>query len=176
MAPEEDLDEVALLRAARVGDAEAFATLVTRHRSLLWAVCLRVTGNAYDAEDALQDTLFQAWRGLHSFQGRSAFSTWLYRIATNSSLRVIRRRRDTLPLPEDQRSDRDFAESVADADVVQHALRQVPEHFRVALVLFELCDFTYEQIADYQGVGVQTVKSRIHRGRRALAQAVGPPP
>lgn len=167
----EELAEATLLAAARSGDADAFSALVTRHRSLIWSVCLRITGNAYDAEDALQDALLQIWRALGTFQGHSAFSTWAYRIATNASLRVIKRRQDTGELSEDQRTDRDFAEAVAAADLVQQALRQMPEQFRVALVLFELCDFSYEQIADYQQVGIQTVKSRIHRGRRALAEA-----
>lgn len=163
--------EAELLAAARGHDADAFAVLMARHRPVMWAVCLRVTGNAYDAEDALQDALLQTWRALTTFRGDSAFGTWVYRIATNAALGVTRRRRPTQELSEDQRGDRDFAESVAAADLVQRALKQIPEVFRVALVLFELCDYTYEQVAEYQGVGVQTVKSRIHRGRRALELA-----
>ena len=67
---------------------------------------------------------------------------------------------------------RALALTLGDADLVQRALRQVPEDFRVALVLFELCDFTYAEIADHQGVGVQTVKSRLSRARQALTVAI----
>lgn len=136
---------------------------------MLWSVCLRITGNTYDAEDALQNTLLAAWRNIRAFRGESGFSTWLYRIAANAALAVIRSRKatdelvDTLVSPE-----RDFAEQLAAADRVQALLKSLPEDFRVAIVLRELCDFTYAQIASYQGVGVATVKSRISRARKAL--------
>lgn len=164
-APEADLVD-----RASSGDADAFSILVTQHRTLIWAVCLRVTGNAFDAEDALQETLIDAWRGIARFRQQASFGTWVYRIASNAAVRVARRRRD-IPvdvLPED-RPDRDFTQSLADADVVHRALREVPEDFRAALVLYELCDLTYAQVAEHQGIGIQTVKSRISRGRAALA-------
>lgn len=165
-------DEALAVAAAQHGDPAAFGALMAQHRTILWAVCLRVTGNAFDAEDALQETLVDAWRGLPGFRAESKVSTWLYRVASNAALRVACRRRDTpVDVLPHARVDRDFAQVVADADAVHRALRQVPEDFRVALVLFELCDFTYAQIAAHQGVGVQTVKSRISRGRAALTVA-----
>ncbi|NLG20416.1 MAG: RNA polymerase sigma factor [Actinomycetales bacterium] len=165
--------EQELVAAASRGDHAAFETLITEHKTLVWAVCLRVTGNQHDAEDALQETLLAAWRGIGSFRGRSRFGTWLYRIASNAALHQARRRRD---VPTDIQDHRvvaaEFTQSLGDADLVQRALRQVPEDFRVALVLFELCDFTYAEIADHQGVGVQTVKSRLSRARQALTVAI----
>ena len=84
--------ERALLEAARSGDEHAFRELVEPHRTALHAHCYRMLGSLHDAEDALQDALLRAWRGLSKFSGRSAFHRWLYRIATNACLDVIARR------------------------------------------------------------------------------------
>src|SRR5262249_36280450 len=81
-----------LLEAARVGDEIAFARIVEEHRAGLQAHCYRMLGSLHDAEDALQETLLRAWRGLPDFGGRSSLRTWLYRIATNTSLEAIARR------------------------------------------------------------------------------------
>ena len=80
------------LAAARAGDEAAFARLVEPHRRALHAHCYRMLGSVHDADDALQDALLGAWRGLATFEGRSTFRSWLYRIATNASLRVSERR------------------------------------------------------------------------------------
>jgi RNA polymerase sigma factor (sigma-70 family) len=79
------------LRAAQDGDSEAFERLVRRHRRELFAHCYRMLGSVQDAEDALQESLFAAWRGLGGFQGRSSLRAWLYRVTTNACLRLISR-------------------------------------------------------------------------------------
>jgi RNA polymerase sigma-70 factor, ECF subfamily len=86
-------DERRLLEAARRGDEDAFAQLVGPYRAQLRAHCYRMLGSLPDAEDALQDTLLRAWRGLVRFEGRSSLRSWLYTIATNASLRAIEKRR-----------------------------------------------------------------------------------
>jgi RNA polymerase sigma factor (sigma-70 family) len=166
------VEESELVALAAAGDAEAFARLVEACRERTWAVCFRITGNAADAEDALQDALVAAWRNLHSFRGHARFSTWLYRIASNAALAVVRRRRD---IPDDGlvfSSDEttSFAQSIVDADAVQAALGKLPPTFRAALVLREWGGLSYQEIGDWQGVGVQTVKSRLNRARNALAE------
>jgi RNA polymerase sigma-70 factor (ECF subfamily) len=86
------VNERQLLEAARGGDEDAFARLVEHHRGALHAHCYRMLGSVPDAEDALQDALLSAWRGLPRFEGRSSLRSWLYAIATNASLRAIERR------------------------------------------------------------------------------------
>jgi len=101
------METTTLLDAARKGDEDAFARLVEPHRRELHAHCYRMLGSLQDAEDALQDAQLRAWRGLPRFDGRSSVRTWLYRIATNTSLDVIGKRPDkrTLPLEHGPASD-----------------------------------------------------------------------
>src|ERR1017187_3936136 len=91
--------ERGLLERARAGDQTAFASLLEPHRRELHAHCYRMLGSVHDAEDALQDSLLRAWRGLSGFEGRSSLRSWLYTIATNSCLNQIARRpRGVLPI------------------------------------------------------------------------------
>lgn len=166
-----------LLDAAIRGDAKSFEALATQYRTMIWSVCLRITGNTYDAEDALQDTLLAAWRGMARFRRESGFGTWVYRIAANAALGIVRSRRSTeIEVNDAFAPERDFAEKLAEADLVQQTLKTMPVDLRVALVLRELCDYTYAQIGEYQGVGVPTVKSRISRARQAFEAAVATGP
>ena len=170
-----DADEAALLERARGGDGRAFEELLTPHRAKLWSICWRITGNQYDAEDALQEALTAAWLHLGSFRSDARFSTWAYRIASNAALAVVRKRRD-IPVDDfpdlGEPSGVDFAEVIADRDRIQTALAGIPEQFREALVLREYGTLTYEQIAEHQGIPVQTVKSRLSRARAAVAAAL----
>jgi RNA polymerase sigma-70 factor (ECF subfamily) len=164
-------DSEKLIELARGGDQRAFAALVEPHRSMLASVCYRIVGDEGLAEDALQDTLMAAWRHLDRFQGRSKFSTWLYRIAHNAALAVARKR---VPEPSDDldalvHGGRSLGDTVSDVRTVRWALSKIPPDFRAALVLREFSDMTYEQIAEAQGIKVATVKTRIARARQALA-------
>ena len=168
-----DLDERTLVQRARAGEDTAFADLLEAHRDRLWAVCFRITGNRHDAEDALQDAIVSAWRNLDRFRGDSRFSTWLYRIAANAALMLVRRRRD-VPSSDDALFDRlaeaDRTERVVDGDAVQQAVSQLPDHYRAALVLRVWGDCSYDEIATWLDIPVQTVKSRLNRARQAVAR------
>jgi RNA polymerase sigma-70 factor (ECF subfamily) len=173
-------DDTDLLMRARDGDTSAFAELATRHRTRMWAVCLNITGNPSDAEDALQDTLIAAWQNLHKFRGDARLTTWLHRIAANSALAVVRRRKANTdvvdfndpdhPVLVDDDAAIGFDEHLALQDQLRLALAEIPDNFREALVLREFADMTYEQIAEHQQVPVQTVRSRLNRARKQLAE------
>ncbi len=176
-----DPDEVSLA-AARAGDRRALDDLLRRHQPRLWAVCRRLTGSDADADDAAQNALIAIVRALPSFDGRSRFGTWAYRIAVNASLDELRRRRRRADpgLPGDADLSGPGAgpeliattvgpESAALTVDVDAALRRLPPDFRAAVVLRDLCGLDYAEIAEILGVPAGTVRSRISRGRSALA-------
>jgi len=168
-----------LVRRFLAGDAGAATELITRHERRVYAVCLRVLGNPDDAADAAQDALLAMIRKLDGFRGEAAFTTWLYRVAMNvcydhlrrAKRRPVLRRDDDAPAPEPALND--HADAVAGAHDVAAALEQVPEDFRVAIVLADVHDLPYDEIAKVLDLPVGTVKSRVHRGRIALAKALG---
>jgi RNA polymerase sigma-70 factor (ECF subfamily) len=141
------------------------------------AVCHRIVVNKSDAEDATQMALISIVRALPSFDGRSKFSTWIYRIATNAALDEVRRIRRR-PLPTDKESvyDSPTADQTGAVDAqmdVSAALAQLPEEYRTTIVLRHVADLDYEEIAAIQGVPVGTVRSRLARGRAQLAEILG---
>lgn len=166
-----------LLALCRQGYEIAFAELVGRYRNRLWSICFRVTGNREDAEEAVQDTLTSAWQNLHKFRGDAKVSTWLYRIAANASLAVVRKRKETvvdLDVIELEDPAPMTADRVADVDAVRRALAELPEDFRVAVVLREFAEMSYADIAEHQGIPVATVKTRINRARKQLITLLAP--
>jgi RNA polymerase sigma-70 factor (ECF subfamily) len=181
------LDDAALVRAAQQGDRDALDQLLRRHYERVHAVCRRITGRADDAADAAQEAMIAIVRHLDRFDGRASFGTWAYRIATNASLDELRRRRrrPMLSGPDDESHHQPLIErqhdpraeqrldAIADHDRLDVALRDLPEEFRVPVVLRDVGDLDYAEIASTLGIPVGTVKSRIARGRAALAQALG---
>ncbi|MGI9022076.1 MAG: RNA polymerase sigma factor [Acidimicrobiales bacterium] len=183
-------DDVALVAMAQGGDAGALDTLLRRHHPRLRVLCLRLTGNPADADDACQEALIAVARGLARFDGRSSFATWAYRVTTNTCLDELRRRRRRpVPgLPDDGDDTgagrqggppsgaaspaRDTADEVADRVDIDAALARLAPEFRAAVVLRDLCRLSYAEIADVVDVPVGTVRSRIARGRAALLEAL----
>ncbi|MGW4482107.1 RNA polymerase sigma factor [Rhodococcus triatomae] len=179
---EHDVDDAALVAQAKQGDHRAFAELVNRHRSKIEYVCLQITCNHSDAEDALQEALTAAWQNLDKFRGDARFATWIHRIAANSSLAIVKRRKpvDSIDaaseefgiLLEDPSAE--FDDRLTTVDAVRRALATLPDDFRVAIVLAEFASLPYTDIAEHQGVSVATVKTRIHRARKKLAEILAP--
>jgi RNA polymerase sigma-70 factor (ECF subfamily) len=166
-----------LVAAAQQGDTAALDLLLRTHFDRVFAVCRRITGNPHDAADASQNALIAIVRALPNFDGRSSFATWAYRIASNASLDELRRRGrrpllavgddDETPEPADTSSWK-FDEQLVDRDAIDAAIRDLPDDFRIPLVLRDIVDLEYAEIADQLGIPLGTVKSRIARGRAAL--------
>lgn len=172
-----------LLAAFLEGDDRAFDHLVTRYERRVFAICYRYFGDATDAEDAAQDAFVALLRRGATFDGRSSFSTWMYRVAVNAC-NDLARKRSRRP----QRDDTDVAR-IADASSavaavedqiaaetfgpeVVAALRALDEQSREAVVLHDVYGMPYHEIAARDGVAVGTVKSRIHRSHARLAAAI----
>ncbi len=178
--PQTDIDLVA---RAQSGDRDAFAALVERHQGRVYSLSLRLTGSAEDAADLTQEALFKAWRSLASFQGESAFSTWLYRLAHNLCIDFLRResrRRGAGDISLDD-EETGAANLVADPaptpqavlegaelrQELERGLARLSEGHRQALAL-RLSGLSYAEIAAALGVEEGTVKSRIARARLSL--------
>ncbi len=177
-----------LVSRSRAGDRLAMEELLRQHRPRLAAVCRRMCANTQDAEDATQEALIAIVRGLDRFDGRSSFVTWSHRVATNACLDGLRysSRRPATSL--DRAMDSQQPTSIAEPSVVSPddsttarleitaALRQLPEEFRLAVVLRDVGDLDYREISERLDVPIGTVKSRIARGRSLLADIVGNKP
>lgn len=153
-------------------------TLLRRHHDRIYAVCRRLAGNDADALDATQEALIAITRRLDRFDGRSKFSTWAYRVATNACLDELRRRkrRPDPGLPEHETPTEGgpprIDEQISDRMVLDRALAELSEDFRAPVVLRDVLGFDYADIADTLGIPPGTVRSRIARGRKALAAAL----
>jgi RNA polymerase sigma-70 factor, ECF subfamily len=148
------------------------------HGRFLYTVAYRLAGNEEDAQDLVQEALIRVRKGLERYEPGS-LEGWLARIVTNVFLDEVRRRkrRPTDPLPEDPGRVLPASPSADEAstvlsDEIQRALGGLPDEFRVPVVLCDVSDLSYEQIAASTGVPIGTVRSRIHRGRRMLRAAL----
>jgi RNA polymerase sigma-70 factor (ECF subfamily) len=170
-ADERDDDELAA--AAASGDRAALDALLSRHAGLVHAVCRRVLVHPEDALDAAQDALLAIARRIETFDGRSRFTTWCYRVATNAALDEARRRgRRPSPVelvPEPRGSARRIDDAVADQLDVDAALARLSPEHRAAVALRDLVGLDYAEIAAVLHLPAGTVRSRISRGRAALA-------
>jgi RNA polymerase sigma-70 factor (ECF subfamily) len=168
-----------LVASAAAGSTAAFEQLYRRYAARVHALCLRMTGNVATAEDCVQEAFVQAWRNLGQFETRSAFGTWLHRIAVNTVLQQARRRRETLgeadsierevadrmadPLAEDPARDRDLEAAIA----------ALPAGARHVLVLVGLYGHSHEEASQLLGVAVGTCKAQLHRARALLSARLG---
>lgn len=168
-----------LVRRFLSGDRDAFSVLVERHERRVYNLALRMTGREEDARDAAQDAFLTALTKLSSFRGEAAFTTWLHRVTVNACYDLLRKRQrqpmldrgDELPGPEPPPAPDPADEASLSIDV-RRALLEVPEDFRVVMILHDVQDLPQESVAAILGIPVGTVKSRLHRGRVALAKAL----
>ncbi len=168
-----------LAQAAADRDEGAFEQLVRRHTPALYAGALRATGDPQLAQDVVQQAWLSAWLHLPGFRQQSAVRTWLTRITTTTALNALRRVRPTAPLDEvaEPPAPLDTEQQVQrreQARAVRAAVATLPARQRDAVVLRDLEGLSYQQVADELGCSVSAVKSSLHRGRQALAQALEP--
>lgn len=179
-----------LVAAAKDGDHRAYAELCRRYSQQLLRKLLRITSNVADAEDALQEALLKAYIHIGSFEGRSAFSSWLTRIAINSALMLLRTKRshpvfslerdpdvDDFTMPEPTETSHNPEEScihnALERELTQ-AIRSLPPNLRVAIQIRYREDASLAQIADILGISEAAAKSRLFRARSHLRKRLDP--
>jgi RNA polymerase sigma-70 factor (ECF subfamily) len=163
-------DEV-LARRAADGDESAFEELVVRYQDRLYTLALRITLSDADAYDCVQEGLVSAWRGLHNFRFDARFSTWIHRIVVRKAYDVLERRARTAePVDEVPAVSVD---SPADARLdLLSALASLEPEFRVVAVACDVVGLSMDEAAAVLDLPAGTVKSRLHRARARLAQAL----
>jgi RNA polymerase sigma-70 factor (ECF subfamily) len=186
-----------LVARAQQGDGVAFAELVERHQRQLFRLALRMTGSEADAQEVLQEAFLNAYQKLPLFRGEAQFSSWLYRIAANSALMRLRRKRrapDTVPdepielsAPRfnegggfeapprsdwSQRADEKL-ESRELGAAIDKAVGELPDDYRTVFLLKDVDGLSNEEIAHALELSVPAVKSRLHRARLALRDKLG---
>ena len=182
-----DLSDQALVEKAKTGDYQAFEALVNRYEGKVYRLSMRMLRNQEDAEDALQEAFLQVYRGLKGFEGRSSFSTWLFRLATNVCLMKIRHR-ETEParllpledyLPRHEEGEHPHIQDWPDKpeevlltkesrEKMLEALEKLPPEYRAVFILRDVEGFSNAEAGEALGISVAAVKSRLHRARLTL--------
>lgn len=178
-------DETQLIKLAKRGDISAFEELISTHEKMVFNYCYRMCGNLHDAEDLAQEIFLKAYRGLGRFQGNSQFSTWIYKIAYNTCIDAHRKKKpihENMLYPDD---DQEYREIVSDAgmpedelllkekkEMVQTCIDVLRPEYRSVIVLRDIQDHSYKEIAKILEIPLGTVKSYISRGRLALRECL----
>jgi len=179
-----------LVERARQGDRSAFGQLVDEYKDKIYNYVARMLNDPYEAEDVTQEAFLRAYRSLPRFRGASSFHTWLYRIASNLAIDVVRKRKRQEPtfsldeplesddgeyereLPDETGGPEDRTSTRETRVAVRRAIMDLPEKLRDVMILYELQGETYEDIADILGVPLGTVKSRLFNARNRLKEAL----
>lgn len=177
-----ELQEQAWIEAARNGDPLAFEQLIHLYEKRVFALTRRMCKNPADAEEAAQETFLAAWQGLKFFRGESSFSTWLYRLASNACVDLLRKEgrhqaaagpslndeEVLLEIQDEAPSPHTLAEQAELKEQIEAGLAALPEEYREVLILREIHQQSYDEIAEILSLDLGTVKSRINRGRKRL--------
>lgn len=172
------LDAQLLARVAD-GDHDAFTLVMSEHEDRVFSVCLRILGNRDSALDATQETFLTVFRKAGQFKGDATAGTWIYRIAVNSCYDLLRKKKrrkaDRLPDSFDM-VDTGAESQIESAGIrpeIRDALSALPQDFRAAIVLADIEGLGLQEVARILGAPVGTIKSRLFRGRRLLADNLG---
>jgi RNA polymerase sigma-70 factor, ECF subfamily len=171
-----EVDTATLVRRAQEGDVWALESLYRLHSGRVYAICLRLAGDAEAAEEWAQDAWVRAWERIGTFRGESAFPTWLHRLTTNVALDRMRSDRTRLRRTEsagDEESIRPRAECPPGVKMdLERAVAALPDGARTVFVLYDVEGYKHREIADRLGVAEGTVKAQLHRARKMLREAL----
>jgi len=164
-----------LVARAQTGDQTAFRELYRQHAGRVYALCLRLTGDSYTAEERTQDVFVRLWDKLKSFRGESAFSSWLHRLAVNVVLNEqrTRGRRELRVMPSENPAalERGKGEPTIGLSIdLENALAELPDGAREVFVLFDIEGYGHAEIASLTGIAEGTSKAQLFRARKLLRE------
>ena len=181
-----EAEDFRLVESLRKGHERAYEELISRFQQPVYVLAIRLLGDVSEASDVVQEVFLKVFRNIGSFRGQSSLKTWIYRITVNESHNArrwfFRHRRREVELDTNPQESRNWTESIPDQNLspyeeavnrqrhvmLEAALERISPIFREAVVLRDIADLSYEEIAEVLGVSLGTVKSRILRGREAL--------
>jgi RNA polymerase sigma-70 factor (ECF subfamily) len=184
-------DESFSLEALRSGDRAEFARLVEAYSGPIYRLALKMLGHPQDAEDVLQNTFLKALQNLKTFEGRSSLSTWLYRIAVNEALMLVRKRKPEVVISDTTPEDGDSSEynpaeftdwcclpeeefvSTESRQALDEAIRRLPEKLRVVFLLRDIEGLSIQETCGALGLSETAVKTRLLRARLRLREMLG---
>ncbi|GHV95534.1 RNA polymerase subunit sigma-24 [Spirochaetia bacterium] len=178
-SPDGDIDDQLIVSQVVSGQKDLFRLLVRRHERAVYGMGLSFFRNAEDASDFTQDVFLKVYRSLSHFEGRSRFSTWLYKIAYNTAVNGVTRKKEYRSLAEEEwpdvlASDGETPERLllrkAAGEAVQEALQDLPERYRVCVDMFFFYDRSYQEIEVITGFPVNTIKSHVFRAKKLLRE------
>lgn len=169
MAESSDQELIDSVLAGEQGD---YAELVRRHHAKVMGVCLSMLSDEASAQDAAQDVFLKAYRALREFKGGSTFGTWLYRIASNRCLDVLRQRtrRAEDPLEAIKEEPREKTDASEEKELVDRTLARLPEDYRLILTLREIEGLSYAELMEVLDCSLDSVKAKLQRARKAFAE------
>ncbi len=167
------LEDAVLAERAKAGDRAAFEQLYRGHAGRAYALCLRLAGNAHDAEDLLQEAFVRAWQKLHTFRGDSAFGTWFHRLSVNVVIGALRAKLRMRPADYVECPGRAASASPGLRLDLEAAIAQLPDGARIVFVLHDVEGYRHPEIAALLGIAVGTSKVQLHRARHALRKELG---
>ena len=178
MAEDAGLNDQIIVSQVVSGQKDLFRLLVRQHEKAVYGMGLSFFRNPEDASDFTQEVFLKAYRSLSNFEGRSRFSTWLYKIAYNTALNEVNRRKEYHSLAEDDSgllvNDGETPERLAlrnsAKEAVRAAIKELPERFRVCVDMFFFYDRSYQEIEAITGIPVNTIKSHVFRAKILLRE------
>ena len=179
------ITDESLIRRAAKGDTDAFEELALKYRDKIYAVCLMTVKNREDAADAAQETLIRLYEHIGGFAFKSSFSTWVYAVARNCSLDMLRKKRPEAENAEELLNNipcemnvyaapERAAENAELREELSRQINALPEDMRVVLILRDVKGLSYGEIAEMTGLAEGTIKSRIFRERERLRRLMQP--
>jgi RNA polymerase sigma-70 factor (ECF subfamily) len=182
-------DERLLLKKSKNGQPDAFERLIAEHQKRVYNIALRMLGNPEDASDAAQEVFIRVFKSLHGFKGQSSFSTWIFRITKNVCLDELRKRKRRnfisidkeidygdgavkLQIEDERFTPEESAERAELSYNVRNSIAKLPEQHRILIILRDIQNFSYDEIARILQIPDGTVKSRINRARKALREII----
>lgn len=179
-----ELGEAEVIRLAQSGDAPAFERLYYLHGRRVYSLCLRMVGNAAEAEDLAQEAFLQLFRKIQTFRGESAFSTWLHRLTVNVVLMRLRRK-NVIEASLDELAEQDEESGSPPREIgtpdlklagsvdrvnLERAVSQLPPGYRTVFLLHDVEGYEHNEIADMMGCSIGNSKSQLHKARTRLRE------